>query len=80
MAKTVRQLIQELQEIDNQDQAVIYQYFLTEHFEFEQLGTATAEQFERVAEDLSVSELWEDPAQIINDYLWNLVMSEQEEI
>lgn len=79
MAKTVRQLIQELQKIDNQDQAVIYQYFLTEHFEFDQVE-ATAEQFERVAEDLSINELWEDPAQIINDYLWNVVMNEQEEI
>lgn len=40
---TVRELIKHLQEIDNPDQAIIYQYYLAEHFE------ADTEIFENVA-------------------------------
>jgi len=40
---TVRELIKHLQEIDNPDQAIIYQYYLAEHFEVD------TEVFENVA-------------------------------
>jgi predicted RNA-binding protein with EMAP domain len=77
MAKTVKQLIQELQEVEDQDQAVIYQYFLAEHFEFDQVE-ATPEQFEQVADDLEHSALWDDPAQTINDYLFWIVVKDED--
>lgn len=44
---TVKELIKHLQEIDNPDQAIIYQYYLAEHFD------ADVKVFEKVARTLN---------------------------
>jgi hypothetical protein len=77
MATTVRDLIDQLKEIKDKDQPVIFQYFLAEHFEFDQV-VATTEQFEQVAEDLEDNALWDEPAQTINDYLYGVVEKEED--
>jgi hypothetical protein len=69
---TVRQLVEQLQEIPDQDQTVIAQYFLAEHFDYalHQGNTqATAEEFDRAAENLDPGFLWDKAAEIVNDEL-----------
>jgi hypothetical protein len=69
---TVRELIKQLQEIQNQDQTVIAQYFLAEHFDYalyEGDTQATAEEFDKAAENLDPSFLWDKAAEIVNDEL-----------
>lgn len=74
---TIQALIDQLQEIENKDQTVIFQYFLAEHFEFEDLGSPTEEQFDKAAEDLNSNTLWDDAAETINDYLFGLMSKEE---
>ena len=76
---TVRELIEQLQKIEDQDQTVIFQYYLAEHFEFDLGGSPTAEQFDQAAEDLDDESLWDDAAETINDYLFGLMDDEDEE-
>jgi hypothetical protein len=69
---TVRKLIKQLQEIENQDQTIIAQYFLAEHFDFalyEGDTQATAQEFTKAAAILDPSFLWDTPAEIVNDEL-----------
>ena len=75
---TVKQLIEQLQEIENKDQTVMFQYFLAEHFEFDgQIPTAA--QFDKAFEDLDDYSLWDDAGQTINDYLFGLMYDEDDE-
>lgn len=75
---TIKELIEQLQEIENKDQTVIAQYFLAEHFEFDG-ESPTAAQFDKAAEDLGHNALWDDPAETLNDYLCGLMFAEREE-
>jgi hypothetical protein len=76
---TVKDLIEQLSEIENKDQSIIFQYFLAEHFEFSD-GTPspTAEQFDKVAEDLDHESLWDDAHETVNDYAYGICESENE--
>jgi elongation factor P hydroxylase len=71
---TVRQLIQQLEEIEDKDQAIIWQYYIAEHFEYN-LDTGnvspTLKEFESVAKKTESWTLWEDTAQDINDLLYD---------
>jgi hypothetical protein len=69
---TVKQLIEQLQEIPDQDQTIIAQYFLAEHFWMDDEQPTPAE-FERVAEDGETKYIWESAAEHINDNLAALV-------
>jgi hypothetical protein len=73
---TVKQLIEQLQEIKDKDQTIMFQYFLAKHFEFEDLGIPTPAQFDRAFEDLDEYSLWDDAAETINDYLFGLMNKE----
>jgi hypothetical protein len=76
---TVQNLIDQLNQIDDKEQSVIFQYYLAEHFEFEDKGTPTAEQFDEVADDLDDESLWEDSAETINDYLFGIMNKDEDE-
>jgi hypothetical protein len=79
---TVKDLIQQLNEIEDKEQSIIFQYFLAEHFEFSDLGEVrqpTAEQFDQVAEDLDHESLWDDARETVNDYAYGIVSSEDED-
>jgi hypothetical protein len=79
---TVKDLISQLEHIEDKDQSIIFQYFLAEHFEFSDLGEVrqpTAEQFDQVAEDLDHESLWDDARETVNDYAYGIVSSEDED-
>ncbi len=69
---TVRQLIKQLQEIKDKDQAVIYQYYLAEHFWMDD-EQPTAAEFETVAQRAEMEFIWDRAAAEINDILAALV-------
>jgi hypothetical protein len=73
---TVKQLIEQLQEIEDKDQTVMFQYFLAEHFDLDG-DSPTAEQFDQAFEDLDDYSLWDDAAETINDYLCGLMTRER---
>jgi elongation factor P hydroxylase len=71
---TVKQLIKQLEEIEDKEQAVIWQFYIAEHFEFNLDNgnvSQTLEEFEKVAEKTDSWTLWEDTAQDINDLLYD---------
>lgn len=70
---TVKSLIEQLEKIEDKEQSVIFQYYLAEHFEFEDKGTPTAEQFDEVADELDDESLWEESAETVNDYLFGIM-------
>jgi hypothetical protein len=76
---TVQNLIDQLNQIDDKEQSVIFQYYLAEHFEFEDKGTPTAEQFDEVADDLDDESLWEESAETVNDYLFGIMNKDEDE-
>jgi len=78
---TVKQLIEQLQEIPDQDQTVIAQYFLAEHFDYalHQGDTqATAEEFDKAAENIDIGDLWACPADTLNDVLMAIINEREE--
>jgi hypothetical protein len=76
---TVKDLIEQLNKIEDKEQSIIFQYYLAEHFEFETLGTPTAEQFDEVADDLDDESLWQDSADTINEYLFGLMDNDEDD-
>jgi hypothetical protein len=75
---TVKDLIQQLNEIEDKEQSIIFQYFLAEHFEFSD-GTPspTAEQFDEAVDDLDDESLWEEAHETVNDYLYGLASNDE---
>jgi hypothetical protein len=63
MATTVKELIKYLQTVENQDQPVIYQYYLAEHFE------VSDKKFSKAVDDLDDESLWDEAYQTLKDYL-----------
>ena len=79
---TVQGLIDQLNQIEDKEQSVIFQYFLAEHFEYADLDVVrqpTAEEFDQAVEDLDDSSPWDDPADTINDYVFGLMSKNNEE-
>lgn len=77
---TVKDLIEQLSKIEDQDQPIIFQYWVAEDFEFNDgSGTPTQEQFAEVADDLYPDTLWEDAREIVNDALYDVVIRDSEE-
>lgn len=70
---TVQNLIDQLNKIENKEQSVIFQYYLAEHFEFEDKGTPTAEQFDEATDALDDESLWEEAGETVSDYLYGIV-------
>lgn len=84
MATTIKQLIAELSAIENQDQPVMYEYYLAEAFEFAdgETDTPTPEQFAKIIdEELSEADLFDEPYNIINDTVYDFMskLNEEEE-
>ena len=79
---TVQGLIDQLNQIEDKEQSVIFQYFLAEHFEFSDLGEVrqpTAEQFDQAVDDLDDESLWDDARETVNDYVYGIVSAEDDE-
>ena len=77
---SIQDLIDQLNQIDDKDQSIMFQYYLAEHFEFSD-GTPspTAEQFDQVVDDLDDESLWAEAHETINDYLYGICESENEQ-
>jgi hypothetical protein len=76
---TIRELVAELSAIPDQDQPVIYAYWLAENFEFAFDGLSpTKEQFAEAIEDLETTAIFDEPSQIINDFVFDVVSSQAE--
>jgi hypothetical protein len=74
MATSVQELINYLNDIEDKEQPVIYQYFLAEHF------SATPAQFEGAVESLDCEELWDDAHDTVREYITNeKIYGEEEE-
>ena len=70
---TVQQLIEQLEQIEDKNQPIIWQYYTAEHFCFDLDGPqtmATKEEFARVAEKMDSFTIWEDTAQEVNDLVF----------
>jgi hypothetical protein len=76
---TIKQLIKQLQEIEDKDQTIIYQYFLADHFDLDG-ESPTARQFDQVAREMDPFAIWDDPANTLNDEICSLMFREREEI
>lgn len=76
---TLRELVAELTAIPDQDQPVICAYWLTENFEYA-FGDVrpTQEQFAEAIEDLETTTIFDEPSEIINDFLFDVVSSQAE--
>jgi hypothetical protein len=84
MAQSVRELIAELSEIENQDQPIISKYFLAKNFEYAD-GTPnpSPKKFEDfiVMELTSYDDVWESSYDLLNDLIYDyMVDTEREEI
>jgi hypothetical protein len=77
---SIQDLIDQLNQIDDKDQSIMFQYYLAEHFEFSD-GTPspTPEQFDQAVDDLDDESLWEDAHETINDYLYGICESDNEQ-
>jgi hypothetical protein len=77
---TVRDLISQLEQVEDKDQSIIFQYFLAEHFDSKwgEKYSPTPEQFDQAVDDLDDESLWEEAYETVNDYLYGLSSSESE--
>jgi hypothetical protein len=83
MAQTVRELIAELSAIENQDQPIIFEGYLAEHFEFgDDKPTPTPEQFGEIIDSLVpnlFSEVYSEINDVVYDYITSLMCYECDE-
>lgn len=76
---TVKQLIEQLQAIEDQDQVVIFQYYVREDFEYADNTEFTDEVFEEVADWAVRVDVWEDAMMALNDRIYELAKSNDED-
>ncbi len=82
-AKTIKELIAELSAIENQDQPVMYEYYLAEQFEFaDGVLTPTPEQFGEIINELvpdMFSEVYGELNDIVYEHMSSLTCYECQE-
>ena len=71
---TVRQLIEQLNLIEDKEQVVIFQYYLAELFEYhdEETASPNKEQFAEIAETIG-DYVFDDSYTFLNDYVYNFM-------
>lgn len=74
---TVKQLIDQLNDIKDKNQTVMFQYYLAEHFDLDGENPTPA-QFDRAFEDLDDYSLWDDAQETVNDYLCGMMITDKE--
>lgn len=71
---TVKDLIEQLSEIEDKAQPIVFQYWLADDFEFHDgKGSPSQEQFAEAVDGLHADSLWEDAREIINDEVYEVV-------
>lgn len=77
---TVKDLIEQLSKIEDQEQPIAFQYWIAEDFEFHDgKGTPTQEQFEEAIDSLHPDSLWDDAREIINDAVYEVMPDPEDE-
>lgn len=79
---TVKSLIEQLQEIENQDQPIIFQYYIAEHFiDPMTQDNMEPERFEKVADEVEDNRsqyIWDDVFQEIAEIIDELEDEDEE--
>jgi hypothetical protein len=70
---TVADLIAQLSEIEDKEQPIAFQYYLAEHFEFEDLGSPTKKQFAKAVRQVNYGDEYCEQAEALNDTLFDLM-------
>lgn len=70
MATTVKQLIEQLQQIDDQDQLVIFQYYVKQDFEYHDETDVPVQAFENAIERADKFDVWEESRNFLNDLVY----------
>lgn len=70
---TVQELINYLNDIEDKQQPVMYQYYLAEHF------SATPAQFEDAVDSLDCAELWDDAHDTVREYITGQETEDEDE-
>lgn len=72
----MRELVAELTAIPDQDQPIISAYWIAENFEYAFDGLSpTKEQFAEAIEDLETTAIFDEPSEIINDFVYDVLMN-----
>jgi|688.fasta_scaffold707930_2 hypothetical protein len=76
--KTIRQAIEELSDIENQDQPVVIVWYLADDFEYaDGTPSPSPEQFGEALKDAYLSS--DELAEEINDILYDFMLNEEDE-
>lgn len=68
---TIKELIEQLLEIEDKDQSVIYEYYLAENFEYANgIGQVTKKVFAKFAQELSDVNVFSDTYEYLNNELF----------
>jgi len=77
---TVKQLIEQLQEIEDQDQPLIFQYYTKEDFEYGDDETVVSDEvFEEAVEWAERVNVWEDAYDYLNDHIYDKASASTDE-
>jgi hypothetical protein len=69
---TIKQLIEQLQQVEDQDQQVIFQYYTKENFEYGDDETEVSDEvFEEAVDWAEKVNVWEDAFAYLNDHIYD---------
>ena len=72
---TVNDLIKQLQEVENKDQTIVFQYWVASDFD----PQPTEEQFYEASDALWADSLWQDALEILTEEVARVVSNDSEE-
>jgi hypothetical protein len=79
MATTSKELIEILQKYTKPDDVVIWQYYTTADFEYDEESTVTNEEFAEIADSKALRYLWDDIPDQITEAIYDYKNKEGQE-
>lgn len=71
MATTAKELIEILQKYTKPDDIVIWQYYTTADFDYDEDSTVTNEEFAEIADSRALRDLWDGTSDLISDAIYD---------
>ena len=71
MAITAKELIEILQKYTKPDDVVIWQYYTTADFDYDEDSTVTNEEFAEIADSRALRDLWDGTSDLISDAIYD---------
>lgn len=68
---TIKQLIEQLQQVEDQDQLVVFQYYTKEDFEYGDETEISDKVFEEAIDWAEKVNVWEDAFAYLNDHIYD---------